>query len=112
MYGSKEHHHENELEEGDKDVRIGESEGQNSQNRGDRTLKDRHPEMMKSFGDSSIRVLLLCRHESVRDVSREVYREPNAHDQIDHRDGVQVHIPERHVADDPGLDGDDGEGNP
>ena len=37
---------------------------------------------------------------------------PDAHDQIDHGDGVEVDVPEGHEADDPHLDGDDGEGHP
>ena len=37
---------------------------------------------------------------------------PNAHDEVDHGDGVQVDWPEGHVAEDSQLDGDDGEGDP
>jgi hypothetical protein len=37
---------------------------------------------------------------------------PDAHDEVDHGDGVQVYAPEGHVSQDAQLDGDDGEGDP
>ena len=37
---------------------------------------------------------------------------PDAHDQVDHGDGVEVDAPEGHEADDAQLDGHDGEGDP
>jgi hypothetical protein len=37
---------------------------------------------------------------------------PDAHDEVDHGDGVQMDAPEGHEAQHPHLDGDDGEGNP
>ena len=37
---------------------------------------------------------------------------PNAHDKIDHRDGVKIDAPECHEAQHPDLDGHDGEGDP
>jgi hypothetical protein len=37
---------------------------------------------------------------------------PNAHDEVDHGDGVQVNAPEGHEAEHADLDGDNGEGDP
>ena len=37
---------------------------------------------------------------------------PNAHDKIDHGDGVKIDAPERHKAKHSDLNGDDGEGDP
>ena len=43
---------------------------------------------------------------------REVDRKPNAHDEVDHGDAVEVDAPEGHVADDADLDAEDAEGDP
>ena len=36
----------------------------------------------------------------------------DAHNQVDHGDGVQGDIPQRHQTDNAEFDGDDGEGDP
>ena len=51
-------------------------------------------------------------HVAVRDVGGKVDGEADAHDQVDHRDGVQVDSPERHEAENSKLNGHDGKGHP
>ena len=48
----------------------------------------------------------------VGDVSGEVHREPDPHDQDDHRDDVQVDPEERHHTKDADLHRDDGKDDP
>lgn len=45
-------------------------------------------------------------------MSGEVNGEPDAHDQVDHGQRVEVDAPQGHKAQDTQLDGDDGEGHP
>lgn len=52
------------------------------------------------------------RHKVVGDVRAKVHREPDAHDEVDHGDRVQVDAPQRHEPDHAQLDGEDGEGDP
>ena len=49
--------------------------------------------------------------ERVGDVRRIVDAEPDAHDDVDHRDAVQVDVPPGHEANDAGADGRDAEGD-
>ena len=51
-------------------------------------------------------------HVAVRDVGGKVDGKADAHDQVDHRDRVQVDSPERHEAENSKLDGHDGKGHP
>ena len=51
-------------------------------------------------------------HEMVRNVGREINGESDAHDEVDERHPVQVDAPPAHVAQDPGHDAHDGEGDP
>lgn len=45
-------------------------------------------------------------------MGREVHAKADAHDEVDHGNGVEVHAPQRHVAHHAHLNGDDGEGDP
>lgn len=57
-------------------------------------------------------MLCLAAHVSVAYVRGVVYTEADAHDEVDHGDAVQVHLPKRHVPGHPHFDGDHAERDP
>jgi hypothetical protein len=45
-------------------------------------------------------------------MGRKVNRKPDAHDEIDHGNGVKIDMPKCHETEDTQLNGNDGEGYP
>ena len=109
---TKEDNQKHHLEEGHVDVAGRKGEADHPEDGRDGALNDGEPQGVEAGWDPLLRRPPLLRHVVVADVSGEVDGEPNAHDQVDEGDPVEVNPPPGHVAQHPGLDGEDGEGNP
>lgn len=112
MQRAEHDHKENHLEEHHEYIAAGQDERGHAQHRADRTLNDRQAQRVQALPDAFLGPRRLRRHVRVTYVRGKVHGEPNAHDQIHHGYRVQVHVPQRHVADHAQFDGNDGEGHP
>lgn len=112
MHGPEEDHQEDHLEEHQEDVALGKQQRHDGQNRAGGALQNRQPQRVQSFFHALFWPAASRRHVNVAYVSGEVDREADAHDQVDHGDGVEIHVPQRHVADDAHLDRDYAERDP
>ena len=112
MGHAQEDDEEHHLEEGDVDVAGRKGEADDAKDGGDGALDDGQTQGVEAGGDTLLRAAALLRHVVVADVGREVHGEPDAHDEVDQGDAVEVDAPPGHVAKDAGLNAEDGEGDP
>ena len=112
MEGAEENHQEDHLEEGDEEVGGREGQAEHAQDGGAGALQDGDAEGVETDADPLLGALVLLGEVVVADVRGKVHGESDAHDEVDEGDAVQVDAPPCHVADDPDLDGDDGEADP
>lgn len=112
VHGAEHDHQEDHLEEHHEYVAAGQYERGDAQHRAHGALDDRQAQRVQALTDPFLRAGRLGRHVRVAYVRGEVHREPDAHDQVDHRYRVQVDVPQGHVAHHAQLDGHDREGHP
>ena len=104
---------EDHLEERDKHVAGCEHESQDADHGWGSTLQDGQAQQEQAIVQSIFHGTRGTGYgEVMGNVGGKVHGEANAHDEVDHGDGVQRHPPQGHEAQHPQLDGHDGEGDP
>lgn len=112
MQRAEHDYQEDHLEEHHEYVAPSQNERRHTQYGTDGSLDDRQTQRVQAFPDPFFRASGFGRHVRVAYVRGEVHRETDAHDQVDHRYGVQVDAPKGHVTDHAQLDGHDRESHP
>ena len=84
MHRSKEDDQKDHFEKHQKYVTLRKHQSNATEDRADRSLENRHAQRIKCLFDAFVWIAMLRRHVSVADVRREIDREADAHDQINH----------------------------
>ena len=99
MGSTKEDDEEDHLEEGDVEVAWSKGKPDDAKDGGAGSLDYGHAQGVKACSNPLLGRLVILRHVVVADVSREVHREADTHDEVDQGHPVQVDVPPSHVAD-------------
>lgn len=112
MHGTEKDHQKDHFEEHQKYVAVGQQQTDASQNGTRCALHDRHSQRVQSLFDFVVGMWSLRRHVRITNVRRKVNGKADAHNQIYHRNGIEIDVPQRHIAGDTQFDRYDAQCDP